>query len=208
MSEPAACCAAPDAASASVCVLCAKPVCARCAAVVNGKKTCGPCRDSVLAEVARENAGGEPLALPAAAGLAAALACGAAWAAIADLTGSEIGFAAVGVGWSVAQAVRWAAGGRRGAALRRLGTGLALLGLVLGKYLMVATAVRHVAAKRAAGELPGFFDPKIAGFFVAGAAHWFGFFDLIWAFLAYMAVARVLAPARIVIGRGNPAPAP
>jgi len=97
----------------AACVLCAKPVEDAAAVRVNGKRTCVPCRDAVLAELARESSGVR-LGPAVAAGAAAAVASGALWAVLIAVTEREIGFAAVGVGWAVAHAVRLASGGRRG----------------------------------------------------------------------------------------------
>lgn len=206
----APCCAASNAASASSCVLCLKAVCAKCWALVNGKKTCGACRDAVLAEIAQENSDDVPLARSVGAGLTAALACGAAWALLGHVTGSEIGIAAVGVGWLVAQAIRLASERKRGARLFRAGIACSLLGLLLGKYFMVAEALRAAAAKRAPPIELGYFDLRVLMIFVANFFAWFSFYDLLWAFLAYRAVARVLAPVKVLVGadaRGNPPPA-
>ncbi|MBI3566344.1 MAG: hypothetical protein HY079_14205 [Elusimicrobia bacterium] len=205
------CCAAPDAASASVCVLCARAICARCAALVNGKTTCAACRDAVLAEIAREAESGSTAA-PAGAGAAAAVGAGAAWAALSVLTGSEIGIAAVGVGWAVGHAVRFAAGGRRGPVLQRIAVACAASGLTLGKYLIVAHAVREMVARRpgaAPDQVPGYFDAHMPVFFLSVLPRIVTFYDALWVFLAFSAAWRILKPAAVAIAdaRGNSAPA-
>lgn len=178
-----------------------------CWATINGKKTCLACRDAILAEAARENVAGIPGKAPWAAAFGAAVACGAAWATLSALTGSEIGFAAVGIGWAVAHATRKAAGGRRGVKLQRLARGASLLGLFLGKYFIVIHALASGAAKHGIEISP--FDPRLAVIFVNHLPEWFSIYDLLWAFLAFGAVARVVGPARVAVSdaRRNPAPA-
>jgi len=205
-----ACCAAPDAASASKCVLCQKAVCARCWSLLNGKQACAACRDSVLAEIARESAIDANLPLAAAAGVAAAAACGALWAAMVVATGSEIGFAAVGVGWAVAQAVRRTAGGKRGVALQRISLACAALGLLFGKYFTIAHMLRAMIARdpAAAGKVPGYFDPRVASFVAGVLPRVLNPFDLLWLLLALATAWRLLRPARVVVADGRRDAAP
>lgn len=197
---------------AAPCVLCAKPLPDAEAVLVNGKRTCAACRDAVLTELAKENEAGATLAPAAAAGVAAAFACGAAWAGLIALTGSEIGFAAVGVGWLVAHAVRLASGDKRGPRLQKTAVACAVLGLLLGKYFFVANIIRKMAAS-APGAPPGFtmgwFDPRLFRFFVMTLPKLVSIYDALWIFLALSAAWRVLKPAKVVLAdaRGKPAPA-
>lgn len=209
----APCCASPDAASPSACVLCAKAMCGNCSLLVNGKPSCAACRDALLAELKQETAGDEvPLARPAAAGLAAALACGGAWGALGILTDTEIGYAAVGVGWAVAHAMRRASGGKRARRLARAAMPLSLLALLLGKYLIVAHAIRE-SVMQDPSTPPDFtlslVDLRLILVFVTEMGSFLNFFDLIWVALAFITVQRVLAPASLTVtdARGNPAPA-
>jgi len=193
------------------CVLCAKPVAAADAVLVNGKRTCKACRDAVLAELAAESAGGQ-FSRALAAGLAAAVACGALWAGIIILTEREIGFAAVGVGWGVAHAIRLASGGRRGTRLQLTAIGCSLLGLLLGKFFFVAHALREMT-ENAPDRPPNFhlsyFDPRMLKFFLHVFPHMLTIYDALWLFLALSAAWRILKPARVVLAHapGNAAPA-
>jgi hypothetical protein len=192
------------------CVLCGKPAGAD-AGLINGKTTCSACRAAVLAELAAESAGGSfPRAL--AAGLGAAVACGALWAAIIVVTEREIGFAAVGIGWAVAHAMRLASGGRRGPRLQKTAVGCSLLGLLLGKFFFVAHAMREMtenAPHRPANFHLSYFDPRMFGFFARVFPHMLTIYDALWLFLALSAAWRILKPARVVLAHapGNAAPA-
>ena len=142
------------------CTLCDKALGSEPASSVNGRRTCGACRDAVLAEIASETDAAVKLAPVIAIGAAASAACGAAWALLIALTKSEIGFAAVGIGYAVGHAVRRAAGGKRGRRLQWVAVGCSTLGLVLGKYFFVAHMVRELAAASpaaAAAGVPGWF---------------------------------------------------
>ncbi len=192
-------------------MLCAQPLSDADPVLVNGKRTCAACRDAVLAELAAESAVGKYW--PAlAAGLAAAVACGALWAGIIVLTEREIGFAAVGVGWAVAHAIRLASGGRRGTRLQLTAIGCSLLGLLLGKFFFVAHAMREMT-ENAPGRPPNFhlsyFDPRMLKFFVRIVPHMLTAYDALWLFLALSAAWRILKPARVVLAHapGNASPA-
>jgi hypothetical protein len=194
----------------AACVLCGKPAGAD-AGLINGKTACAACRAAVLAELAAESAGGKfPQAVGA--GVAAAVACGALWAGIIVMTEREIGFAAVGVGWAVAHAIRLASGGRRGVRLQRAAVGCSLLGLLLGKFFFVAHALREMT-ENAPDRPPDFhlsyFDPRMFKFFARVFPHMLTVYDALWLFLALSAAWRILKPARVVLANapGNAAPA-
>ncbi|MEQ1919846.1 MAG: hypothetical protein ABL955_11660, partial [Elusimicrobiota bacterium] len=126
------------------CALCERPLGSEERGRVNGKTTCLACRDAVLAEIASEADGSVKLAPVIAIGTVASAACGAAWALLIILTKSEIGFAAVGIGYAVGHAVRQAAGGKRGRRLQWVAVACSTLGLLLGKYFYVAHMVREM----------------------------------------------------------------
>lgn len=212
MADDLAANASSPAPGAAPCVLCAKPLPDAEAVLVNGKRACAACRDAVLAELAKENEAGAKLAPAVAAGLAASVACGAAWAGLIALTGSEIGFAAVGVGWVVAHAVRLASGDKRGPRLQKTAVACSVLGLLLGKYFFVAGIVRRMAMTSPdapPGFTLGWFDPRLFRVFVSALPHLVNVYDALWIFLALSAAWRVLKPAKVVLSdaRGKPAPA-
>lgn len=181
---------------------------------LNGRKTCAGCRDAVLAEIASEDDAGVRLLPVVAVGVAASAACGAAWALLIVTTHSEIGFAAVGVGWAVGQAVLRAAGGKRGKRLQQVAVACSTLGLVLGKYFYVAHLVRSEAAALllkggpdAAGVIvPSWADPRLAFYFVQILPELIGIYDALWLFIALSSAWRALAPATVDQGHGRNSP--
>lgn len=192
------------------CALCERPLVNEPSGRVNGKTTCLSCRDAVLAEIASEADASVKLAPVIAVGAVASAACGAAWALLIIVTKSEIGFAAVGIGYAVGHAVRQAAGGKRGRRLQWIAVGCSTLGLLLGKYFFVAHMVREMAARApnaAAVGVPGWFEPRVFLFFLSILPQLTGVYDALWLFLALNAAWRVLLPARVVLGDGrNPPP--
>lgn len=193
------------------CALCEKPL-GNERNEVNGKQTCVSCRDAVLAEIASETDAGVSLGPVVAIGAVASAACGAAWALLIAATKSEIGFAAVGVGYAVGHAVRRATGGKRGRRLQWVAVGCSTLGLLLGKYFYIAHMVREMAArspKASVDGVPGWFDPRVFLYFLTILPRLTGVYDALWLFLALNAAWRVLQPARVVLGDGrNSPPAP
>jgi signal peptidase I len=115
-----------------------------------------------------------PLALPLLAGLAASVAGGLAWGFLVDWTDYEIGIAAWGVGALVAYAMLLAAGGRKATKLQAAAVVLALLGVLLGKYLAFAFVVQQ--SLPAVGVLSG----EMLSFFREALSDVFGLFDLLW----------------------------
>ena len=80
--------------------------------------------------------------LSLAAGLLAALVGAVAWAVLVEVSGYKIGFAAVGIGWLVGQAMAMTAG--RSRLLAPAGAVLALLGCLLGDAFADANEVSKV----------------------------------------------------------------
>jgi hypothetical protein len=147
-----------------------------------------------MTEPSSESDAGLALAPVIAVGAVASAACGAGWALLIALTRSEIGFAAVGVGFAVGHAVRHAANGRRGPRLQRVAAGCAVLGLMLGKYFYVAHMVREIAARSpnlAADGIPSWFDPRVGLFFLKLLPSLTGLYDALWMFLALLAAWQV-----------------
>jgi len=199
----------------AACALCAKSL-GEERHELNGKPTCPACRDAVLAEIASENDESIKLLPVAAVGIAASAACGAGWALLIVLTNSEIGFAAVGIGWAVGQAVLRAAGGKRGRRLQKVAVACSTLGLLLGKYFYLAHVVRAefvaLIAKggpEAAGlVVPSWVNPKMFLYFLTVLPRLTGIYDALWLFIALSAAWRALAPATVSLGHGRiPPPA-
>lgn len=110
------------------------------------------------------------------------------WAAIALVTDLEVGYVAVLVGLLAGLGVRIGARRAPSQALQVLAAGMALVGLVVAKYLIIAWI-----ASRELGLSP--FDPIIASMFVEVFGELLSPFDLLWVFLAVGAAYRVPAAA-------------
>jgi hypothetical protein len=98
--------------------------------------------DAKVAEFLREAHARQSLSKAAAAGLVAALVGAAAWGGISFASNYQIGWMAVGVGFLVGWAVRFA-GKSFDKSFGYLGAGLSLLGCLLGNIFMIAAVVAN-----------------------------------------------------------------
>jgi signal peptidase I len=117
------------------------------------------------------------------AGLVAAVAGGLAWGLLVEWTGYEVGIAAWGVGALVGYAILAAAEGRKASELQVAAVMLALLGVLLGKYLAFAFV-------NDLGALSG----DTVTFFRESLSQLFGLFDVVWIGLAVATAWLTLRP--------------
>ncbi|HEY3352665.1 MAG TPA: hypothetical protein VGQ83_05420 [Polyangia bacterium] len=179
----APCCAVCDPATAHLCELCGRPTCGACATAVNGRSVCGACRDQIVAELRAEQARGPAVISGLVGGLVGALISGVAWAVIAIVTGLNIGYVAVGVGYVAGYGVLLGARRKKAALLQWIAVGCATLGLLLGKYFIVAHAAREYVVKEGGTE-PSYFNPRLVGLFFENIGSFLSPFDALWLFLA------------------------
>src|SRR5262249_30930162 len=123
------------------------------------------------------------------AGLGAAVAGGVGWGLVVKWTGYEIGFAAWGVGLVVGTAVAFGAQGLRGRSFQVLAVVLALVGIVLGKYLAFVWIGQDVFHDLGL-SLPFFSTHTVRLFWDTRSDVWGGF-DLLWAGLAVVTAFRI-----------------
>jgi hypothetical protein len=123
------------------------------------------------------------------AGLAAAVVGGIAWGLIVKWSDYEIGFAAWGIGFIVGTAVVFGAQGRRGLPFQVVAVVLALLGIVLGKYLAFVWIGQDVLDKTGI-SLPVFSTDTVRLFWDGRSDIWGGW-DLLWAGLAVVTAFRI-----------------
>ncbi len=188
-----ACCAATDRESAGACVLCERPICKNCRAVVNGKAVCADCRDKVLAELRSEQAGAVHYPAAIGGGILASLLGGAAWAAMVAITNLEIGYVAVGVGLIVGWGVHLGAHKKRGRNLQWIAVGCSVLGLVIGKYFAIAHyIITHVPEAKGLS----FFDP----IFFRIIPEYLTPFDALWVFIALRVAWRIPRERSVQVG--------
>ena len=123
------------------------------------------------------------------AGLGAAIVGGIVWGLIVKWTGYEIGFAAWGIGFIVGTAVVFGAQGKRGMPFQVLAVVLAVVGIVLGKYLAFVWIGQDVL-DNAGLSLPLFSTDTIRLFWDGRNDIWSGW-DLLWAGLAVVTAFRI-----------------
>lgn len=192
-----ACCAATDRGSAGACVLCQRPICRNCRAIVNAKAVCADCRDKVLVELRSEQAAAGHFPAAIGGGIAAAVLCGAAWAAMVVLTDFEIGYAAVGVGIVVGWGVLLGARKKRGRELQWIALACSVLGLVLGKYFTIAhLIITHVQDAKDLSH----FDPRLVPVFFKVLPSFLSPFDALWVFIALRVAWRIPKPRAVQLG--------
>jgi hypothetical protein len=190
------CCAQRDDETAGTCVLCHRAICKNCRGLVNTKFVCADCRTKVINELEAEKATAVKMPIAFAGGVLAALLCGAAWAAIAVATKLEIGYAAVGVGLATGWGVVLGAGQKRGKNLQWLALGCSVLGLVVGKYFILAHAV--ITHMDGASDV-SYFDPRLVSLFFEHLTDMLSPFDALWAFIALRIAWRVPRPKSVSV---------
>jgi hypothetical protein len=121
------------------------------------------------------------------AGLAAAVVGGIVWALIVRWTEYEIGFVAWGIGFLVGTAVVFGAREARGIPLQVLAVVLALVGIVIGKYLSFVWVIQD--------ELPGLnlpvFSTDTMDIWWDARSDIWGGWDLLWVGLAVVTAFRI-----------------
>jgi hypothetical protein len=101
----------------------------------------------------------------------------------------EVGFVAWGIGFLVGTAVVLAAGGAKGRQLQIVAVVLALVGILIGKYLGYALIVQEDI--ETFGESIGLFSGDMFRFFREDLDAVFGLFDLLWVGLAVASAWRI-----------------
>jgi hypothetical protein len=129
------------------------------------------------------------LVTAALAGLVAAIVGAVVWGLIVRWTDYEVGFVAWGIGFIVGTAVVLGAQGARGVPLQVIAVVLAVVGVVLGKYLAFVWIGQDELGK-AGIELPVFSKDTVDLFWDAKSDVWSGW-DLLWAGLAVVTAFRI-----------------
>ena len=120
-------------------------------------------------------------------GLIAAVIGGAIWGGIAIWTGFEIGYVAWGVGLLCGFGVVMLSKGQRGMPLQIVAVVSGILGILIGKYMIVHNIVTTVVGQdqgAAAAEAISLFSMDMVSFFAANIGSVAGGFDLLWIALA------------------------
>ncbi len=120
-------------------------------------------------------------------GLIAAVIGGAIWGGIAIWTGYEIVYVAWGVGLFCGFGVVMMSKGQRGMSLQIVAVISGILGILIGKYMIVHNIVTTVVGEdqgAAAAEAISLFSMDMASFFVTNLGSVASGFDLLWIALA------------------------
>jgi hypothetical protein len=128
------------------------------------------------------------------AGLVAAVVGGIVWGLIVKVSDYEIGFAALGVGFIVGTAVVLGAGGRRGLPYQVVAVVLALLGILLGKYLAFVWSVNDQAEEAGISVDLGLFSGDSFDLFTDRESGVWSWFDLLWIGIAAYIAFRATQP--------------
>ena len=131
----------------------------------------------------------ESLVRAVAAGLVAAIVGGVAWALIVKASDYEVGFVAWGIGFLVGTAVVFATRGAKSRRLQIVAVALALVGILIGKYLSFALVVQEDA--ESIGASIGLFSGDMFELFRENLDTVFGLFDLLWVGLAVVSAWRI-----------------
>lgn len=189
----------PEAAVAvAACALCQKPMAAGAGTTINGNPVCDSCAAQVQSELVAEQETGARFPMALAGGAAGALVGAIIWAIIVVVTNFEIGYVAVLVGYLAGQGVKLGAGKGRGQSLQIAAAGMAVFGLLISKYFIVA----HFVLKEpgVAEQGLGYFSPDLFALFLQNIGSVLSPFDLLWVAFALMAAWRIPAASRIQVG--------
>ncbi|HYH96141.1 hypothetical protein [Hyalangium sp.] len=190
----------PEAAVAgAACSLCQNPMAAGAGTIINGNSICDSCAEQVQAELAAEQQTGARFPIALAGGAVGALVGAVIWAAIVVATNYEIGYVAVLVGYLAGLGVKLGAGKGRGRTLQIAAAGIAVFGLVIAKYFILA----HFVVSAPSGEELGlgYFSPSLFILFLQNIDSSLSAFDLLWIAFALMTAWRIPAPSKIEVGQ-------
>ncbi len=190
----------PEAAVAvATCALCQTPLAAGAGTSLNGNPVCDSCAAQVQAELAAEQQTGARFPVALAGGAVGALVGAVIWAVIVVATNYEIGYVAVLVGYLAGQGVKLGAGKGRGQTLQIAAAGMAVFGLAIAKYFILA----HFVISSPSGEELGlgYFSPELFMVFLQNIGSSLSPFDLLWIAFALMTAWRLPAPSKIEIGQ-------
>jgi hypothetical protein len=190
----------PEAAVAvAACSLCQNPMAAGSGTSINGNLVCDSCAAQVQAELAAEQRTGARFPMALAGGAAGALVGAVIWAVIVVATNYEIGYVAVLVGYLAGHGVKLGAGKGRGQTLQIAAAGMAVFGLVIAKYFILAHIV--VSDPQGAELGLGYFSPGLFMLFLQNIGSSLSLFDLLWIAFALMTAWRIPAPSKIQVGQ-------
>jgi hypothetical protein len=154
---------------------------------------CSNCAAQVNTVIAKNSVTPESFLVGAGAGLVAAIAGGAVWAAVVHISNWNIGILAAFIGVGVGKAVHFASGKRRNVALQWLCAVLAVIGVAIGKLGIVGWAIAdRLTANGETVSIPNVIVVLLRNIGSIGEP-----FDLVWMGIAAYAAFRLCKPAAI-----------
>ena len=186
------CCENFHAESATKCVLCRIPICGNCFEMVEHNTICKTCHAKVLVELDSENATEKDIPMAILGGLVGSSLGAFLWAFVTILTGYQIGYAAIGVGFLTGHGVALAVGKRKAFFLQIISGVWATIGCVVGN--MVITIYYVTKSVDIEQVKINYFDFKLWNLAFEEYQKDFGFFSLIWIGFAIWFSWRTSAP--------------
>lgn len=181
----------------ALCPLCGVPL-GSDRVLANGTPVCGNCAGNLQRELDAQVGTWSDLPLAAAGGLVGASIGAAIWAAIVIATNFEVGYVAVLVGFLTGMGVKVATG-KRGNDLQLTAAVLAIVGLLIAKYLIFAWLMSQASATQ--GNPIAWYDPRLIPLFPRLIVQMSSPFDLLWIFIAVSAAYRVPAPSGVSLAK-------
>jgi len=174
------------------CGFCKRPVQKQFYRTLN-RFACTNCAAQVNTVIAKNSVTPESFLAGAGAGILAAIAGGAAWAAVVVITHWNIGILAAFIGVGVGKSVHFASGKRRNVALQWLCVALAVFGVAIGKFGIVGWEIMD----RLTTDGKAVSIPKIIFVLLENIGNIWQPFDLVWMGIAAYAAFRLCKPAAI-----------
>ena len=148
MSTSENCCQNFDVSTATACVLCKVPICGNCLDLFEHNTICKGCHVKVLAEVANEKASEKDIPMALLGGLVGSIIGASLWALVALISGYQVGFVAIGVGFFAGHGVAMAVSKRKAFFLQIISAIFATFGILLGMMVTsVCEVVKYYSAK-------------------------------------------------------------
>lgn len=115
---------------------------------------CEKCHE-ITEKAFKEETQNPNMAMAAVLGGIAALAAGVAWYLLSVVTGYQIGYVAIGVGFIIGHAVIWGSGKKRGSSLQIMSAIITVLTLLISQYFLVLYYARKYVFEHKT-EFPGY----------------------------------------------------
>lgn len=180
------------------CSVCDKPICSGCQSLANGNPVCPACREQIVQELRQET---QHPNVPGAIGLslAAAVVSAVAWDKVTFYSGYKLGLIAVFIGVLTGYAAYHGSGRKRGRTLQIVGAATAVLGILLGEYLLLGDFIR-AELKFSISPL----DPDYARFFVMEYLPSLNALDYVFAAIGLYEAFKIPRPKQIQLADAPP----